>query len=153
MVYILFNLLQPPHTPLFTHNVLNLAFIPSQSWRNISSKIICWISSAFHNQVIKASADCFIFFQSIINVTIFFILNNENKRYVKLVGKVFSESFVNDYGWEGLVPMITGSRHPEVFLGKAVLKICSKFTGEHHAEVWLCKATLLKSHFGMGVLL
>ena len=102
MVYILFNLLQPPHTPLFTHNVLNLAFIPSQSRRNISSKIICWISRAFHNQVIKASADCFIFFQSIINVTIFFILNNENKRYVKLVGKVFSESFVNDYGVRGL---------------------------------------------------
>ena len=33
---------------------------------------------------------------------------------------------------------------PEVFLGKGVLKICSKFTGEHP-----CKATLLKSHFGM----
>ena len=27
------------------------------------------------------------------------------------------------------------SNHPEVFLGKGVLKICRKFTGEHHAEV------------------
>ena len=36
----------------------------------------------------------------------------------------------------------------QVFLGKGVLKICSKFTGEQS-----CKATFLKSHFGMGVLL
>ena len=35
------------------------------------------------------------------------------------------------------------SSHPDVFLRKRVLKIWSKFTGE--------KATLLKSHFGMGV--
>ena len=28
------------------------------------------------------------------------------------------------------------SSHPEVFLGKGVLKICSKFTGNTHAEVW-----------------
>ena len=29
------------------------------------------------------------------------------------------------------------SSHPEMFLGKSVLKICSKFTGEKtHAEVW-----------------
>ena len=27
------------------------------------------------------------------------------------------------------------SRHLEVFLGKGVLKICSKLTGEHRAEV------------------
>ena len=33
------------------------------------------------------------------------------------------------------------SCHPEVFLGKGVLKICSKFTGEH------------PSHFGMGAFL
>ena len=48
------------------------------------------------------------------------------------------------------------SSHPEVFLEKDVLKICSKFTGDTHAEVWLkyiCKATLFKSHFGMGILL
>ena len=38
------------------------------------------------------------------------------------------------------------SNHPDVFLGKDVRKIFSKFTGEHHSEV-------LKSHFCMGVLL
>ena len=48
------------------------------------------------------------------------------------------------------------SSHPEVFLRKGILKTCNKFTGEHHAEVWFqesCFATLLKLHFGMGVLL
>ena len=34
---------------------------------------------------------------------------------------------------------------------RGVLKICSKFTGEHPCRS--CKATLLISHFGMGVLL
>ena len=31
------------------------------------------------------------------------------------------------------------SRHPEVFLGKGVLKICSKFTGEHpcRSAIWI----------------
>ena len=38
---------------------------------------------------------------------------------------------------------------PEVFLGKRVLKIWSKFTGEHPCR----SANLLKSHFGMGVIL
>ena len=38
------------------------------------------------------------------------------------------------------------SSHPEVFLEKGVLKICSKFTGEHP-----CRS--VKSDFGMGVLL
>ena len=42
---------------------------------------------------------------------------------------------------------------PEVFLGKGVLKICSKFTEEHPCLSANCKATLLKSHFDMGVLL
>ena len=40
---------------------------------------------------------------------------------------------------------------PEVFLGKGVLKICSKFTGEH-----LCRSMIsikFQSHFGMGGLL
>ena len=45
------------------------------------------------------------------------------------------------------------SSHSEVFLGKGVLKICSKFTGEHPCWSAICKTTLLKSHFGMGVLL
>ena len=46
--------------------------------------------------------------------------------------------------------------HPEVFLGKGVLNICWKFTGEHYPEVYFqysCKAFLVKSHFGMAVLL
>ena len=29
------------------------------------------------------------------------------------------------------------SSHPEVFLGKGVLKICSTFTGENHAKASL----------------
>ena len=40
------------------------------------------------------------------------------------------------------------SSPPDMFLGKGVLKICCKFTGQQPY-----KATLLKSHFGMGVLL
>ena len=36
-------------------------------------------------------------------------------------------------------------------LRKGILKKCSKFTGEHPCRS--CKVTLLKSHFGMGVLL
>ena len=53
---------------------------------------------------------------------------------------------------------IEGSRSssPEVFLGKGVLKICSKFTGEHPCRSvilinLLCN--LFKSHFSMGGLL
>ena len=40
-------------------------------------------------------------------------------------------------------------------LGKGALKICCKLTENTHAEVQfqlICKATLLKSHFSMGVL-
>ena len=37
------------------------------------------------------------------------------------------------------------SSHFAVFLGKGVLKICSKFTGEQPS-----RSTLLKSHFSMG---
>ena len=44
------------------------------------------------------------------------------------------------------------SSRPEVFLWRGVLKIWSKFTGEHPCQSAIC-ATLLKSHFGMGVLL
>ena len=36
----------------------------------------------------------------------------------------------------------------DVFLGKAVLKICSKFIGEHPRQSAI---SLLKSHFGIGV--
>ena len=57
---------------------------------------------------------------------------------------------------------MTRSSPSEVFLGKGILKICSKFIGEHPYRSafsiklpcnLLCFATLLKSHFGMGVLL
>ena len=43
------------------------------------------------------------------------------------------------------------SIRPEAFLEKGVLKICSKFTGEHPCRSVIAIATLLKSHFGMGV--
>ena len=43
------------------------------------------------------------------------------------------------------------SIRPEAFLGKGVLKICSKFTGEHPCRSVIATATLLKSNFGMGV--
>ena len=42
------------------------------------------------------------------------------------------------------------SIHPRVFLGKGILKICSKLTGEHPCRS--CFATLLKSHFGVSFL-
>ena len=57
---------------------------------------------------------------------------------------------------ELIMVIIDRSRHPEVFLGKGVLKICSKFTGEHPCRSAISiksHTTLLKSHFGMGVLL
>ena len=51
-------------------------------------------------------------------------------------------------------PSTNRSSHPGVFLGKGVLKIYSKFTGEHPCRSSISMklhATLLKSHFGMGV--
>ena len=48
------------------------------------------------------------------------------------------------------------SSPPEVFLRKGVLRICSQFTGEHQCRSVIsisCFATLLKSHFGMGIIL
>ena len=50
---------------------------------------------------------------------------------------------------------IRTSGDPEVLLRKGVLKVRSKFTGEHlcRSATSSCKATLLDSHFGMGVLL
>ena len=58
--------------------------------------------------------------------------------------------------WSRFIRAPKRSSHPEMFLGKGVLKICSKFTGEHECRSAIsinCKATLLKSDFGMGVLL
>ena len=51
---------------------------------------------------------------------------------------------------------IIRSSPPEVFLGKDVLKICSKFTREHPCRSVIaknCFATLSKSYFDMSVLL
>ena len=48
------------------------------------------------------------------------------------------------------------SSRPEVFLGKGVQKICSKFTIEqpHQSVISInCFGTLLKSYFRMAVLL
>ena len=50
------------------------------------------------------------------------------------------------------------SSHPEVLLVKGALKIGRKFRGEHPCRSVISiklqsKATLLKSHFGMSVLL
>ena len=48
-----------------------------------------------------------------------------------------------------------GCSTPEVFLGKGLLKICSKFTDEYSCRSVISisfKTTLLKSHFGMSVL-
>ena len=61
---------------------------------------------------------------------------------VRLQGELYAQQ-------EGLTSLDNfKSSHPEAFLKEGVLKICSKFTGEHP-----CFATLLKSHFGTGVLL
>ena len=49
-----------------------------------------------------------------------------------------------------------GSRPVKVLFRKGDLKICSKFSGEHPCRSVFpisCFATLLKSHFDMGVLL
>ena len=45
------------------------------------------------------------------------------------------------------------SSDPEVFLRRGVLKICNKFTGEHPCRSVISIKLLLKSHFGMSVLL
>ena len=46
------------------------------------------------------------------------------------------------------------SSHPEVFLGKGVLKTCSKFTGEHPCRSAISIklfCNFIESHFGRGV--
>ena len=43
-----------------------------------------------------------------------------------------------------------------MFLGKGVLEICNKFTGDHPCRSVISikfQSNLLKSHFGIGVLL
>ena len=51
------------------------------------------------------------------------------------------------------VMLTTHSSLLKVLFEKDVLKICGKFTGEHPFQNVMCKATLLKLHFGMGVLM
>ena len=55
----------------------------------------------------------------------------------------------------GLTFTIFRSIPSDVFLRKDVLKIWSKFTGEHlcRSAIYIKFPSLLKSHFGMGVLL
>ena len=48
--------------------------------------------------------------------------------------------------------VIVRSSHSEMFLVEGVLKICSKFAREHPCRS-VISVKLLKSHFGMGVLL
>ena len=43
---------------------------------------------------------------------------------------------------------LSKSSHPEVFLGKGVLKICSKFTGEH--PCWSAISMKLQITLGLG---
>ena len=55
-------------------------------------------------------------------------------------------------------PTLFGSSQPEVFLEKAVLKICSKFTGEHPCRSvisikLLCRAPFIKSTSGWLLLI
>ena len=50
----------------------------------------------------------------------------------------------------------TRSSHPEVSLGKGVLKICSKYTGEQPCLSGISlklQSSFIETHFGMGVLL
>ena len=69
---------------------------------------------------------------------------------------VETEKFANDidniiFFSENITFSHSRSSHSEMFLGKGVLKICSKFTGEHP-----CRSAIsikLQSNFGMGVLL
>ena len=69
--------------------------------------------------------------------------NKPDKYYLPAAFTLFTHF---DNYWRD-TELTSRSSNSEVFLGKGILKICSKFTGEHS-----CWATLLKSHFGMGVL-
>ena len=65
---------------------------------------------------------------------------------IRRLGKVSGSNCLLERGWNNR------SSHPEVFLGKGVLKIWSKFTGKHPCRSAICNfATLLKLHFGMSI--
>ena len=61
---------------------------------------------------------------------------------MKIIRHNFCKSFIGGH----LCGPYRSSR-PEVFLRKDVLKMCSNVTGEHSCR------SMIKSHFGMGVLL
>ena len=63
--------------------------------------------------------------------------------------KIVNSAAGASLAYDELVTWKYRSSHTGVFLENGVLKICSKFTGEHPCR----RATLLKSHFDMGVLL
>ena len=84
------------------------------------------------------------------NFVIYFLLLKLSIYHILLLGYPFEFSFYLSYLVRLFQPQ-SSSSPPEVFLQKGLLKICSKFTGEH--EQLSCEATLLKSHFRMGVLL
>ena len=56
--------------------------------------------------------------------------------------------FLMIYNHDYLTDISSRSSHPEVFLGKVVLKICSKVTGEHQ-----CRSAISIKLLCMGVLL
>ena len=56
----------------------------------------------------------------------------DRKGHVKETKKQLGDTEIYEEISNGTKPR---SNRPEVFLGKGVLKICSKFTGDTHAEV------------------
>ena len=92
----------------------------------------------FKNGAVKAQHDLFANEPFLRKMLVsFFSLCYSSKHWRKSRGKLMQSS--ETYG----------SSHPEVFLEKRVLKICSKFTGEHPCR----SVTGEHPHFGMGVLL
>ena len=75
------------------------------------------------------------------------ITNDHNKVFWKNVKLFFSDKSVNSSKINPIAVDENKQKYrPEVFVGKRVLKICSKFTGEHP-----CRSAPLP-HFGMDVL-
>ena len=70
---------------------------------------------------------------------------------VKEISSMVNGLMVVLYVWINEPCSIFRKSSPEVFLIQGVLKICSKFTEEHPCPS--CLANLLKSPFGMSVLL
>ena len=83
----------------------------------------------------------------------FVLLYNKKQRNFQKFIEVKKKSSTHN---QVLLSSRDGSSPSEVFLGKGVLKICSKFTGEHpcrSAILISCKVTSLNSHFSTNVLL